>query len=111
MSEFDQILEDDAALFADADGFPGVETFALIRAGKSSVSVTGPVFRDPPAIDPQDGIARRAVRVFVSSSFTSSIDCSADSIEIAYDRGGKVERHAIKDILQQDAGGWELLIG
>lgn len=110
MSAFDDILADDAELLSDADAFPGVETFKLLRHGKAPVSVTGPVFRDPAELMARYNIAERGIVVFIASSLVDKIDSPGDAVEIAFDYGGTAERHGITQILKQDAGGWELLL-
>lgn len=111
MSAFDDILEDDAALFADADGFPGTETFTYHRHGKASVRMSGPVFRDPPEFDPSKMANVRHIRVFVAKAQIPSVDCPGDTIELAATLGGTAEKHTVKEILNQDAGGFKLLVG
>ncbi len=110
MSAFDDILEGDAALVADADAFPGVETFKYHRHGKGIKVVSGPVFRDPTTFDPVRMAPAKRLRVWVSREQIPSVDCPGDKVEIAETLGGKVETFTVKEIINQDAGGWELLL-
>ena len=111
MSAFDDILADDAALFIDADGFPGVESFTYWPKGGTPVTVSGPVTRDAIELQAKYGIAIRAIVVFVSVADVPRVNSPGDAITIAFDYGKTPERMPVKQILQQDAGGFTLLIG
>ena len=111
MSAFDDILADDAALFTDADGFPGVESFTYWPKGGTPKTVSGLVTRDALELQGKYGIAIRAIVVFVSKQDVAKVNSPGDSIEIPFDLGDTAQRHTVKQILQQDAGGFTLLIG
>jgi len=111
MSAFDDILADDEALFEDEDGFPGVEWFTYWPKGGSPVRVSGSVFRDALELQAKYGIAVRAIVVRVRKSRITRVNSPGDSIEIPFDLGDTAQRHTVKQILQQDAGGFTLLIG
>lgn len=108
MDDVDNIVWDLA--LANADQFPGVESFTYHRRGSGALTVNGPVFRDPPEFDPGRMANVQRVRVFVSKAQVPSVDCPGDVVELAETLGGPVEKHAVKEILNQDAGGWELLL-
>lgn len=111
MSAFDDILADDEALFEDVDGMPGVEEFIYWERGKTPIKVSGQVFREPAELAAKYGIVVRGIVVRVSKTKVTRINSPGDGVEIPFDIGSKAERHTVKQIVKQDAGGFELLIG
>lgn len=108
MDDADKITTDLA--FSSGDQFLGVETFTYHPRGGSPVTVTGSVFRDPTAFDPARMTNMRRLRVFISKTQIEQVDCPGDEVELAETLGRRAERYAVKEILSQDAGGWELLL-
>lgn len=111
MSAFDDILAADEALFEDVDGMPGAEEFEYWPKGGDPITVSGVVIRNALELQAKYGIAIRAIVVRVSKSSVSRINSPGDSVKIAFDIGDDAQRHTVKQILTQDAGGFTLLIG
>ena len=110
MSAFDDMLEADAAIEADTDQFPGVETFTYHRDGAGAKRVTGSVFRERTEFDPVRMAPAKRLVVRVSKSQIASVDSPGDCVEVASILGGTPQKFSVKEILSQDAGVWELLL-
>lgn len=101
----------DKLAFCNADNMLGVESFTYWPKGGTPKTVSGPVTRDALELQAKYGIAIRAIVVFVSKQDVPHVNSPGDSIEIPFDLGDTAARHTVKQILQQDAGGFTLLIG
>ena len=111
MSAFDDILAADESLFEDEDGFPGVESFTYWPKDGTPLAVTGTVIRDALELQAKYGIAIRAIVLRVAKSKVDKVNSPGDAITIAFDIGKTPDRMPVKQILQQDTGGFTLLIG
>lgn len=108
MDDVDKIVFDMA--FSSADQMSGVESFTYHQHGGNVVQVYGSVLREQTTFDPIRMAPVRRLRVWVSKEQIPFVDCPGDSVEIAETLGGQVKRFAVQEILNQDAGGWELLL-
>ena len=101
----------DKLAFCNPDNMLGVESFTYWPKGGTPKTVSGPVTRDALELQGKYGIAIRAIVVFVSVADVPSVNSPGDAVTIAFDYGKTAERMPVKQILQQDAGGFTLLIG
>lgn len=105
-----QLITDKLA-YCNADNMLGVESFTYWPKGGTPIVISGPVERNTLELQAKYGIAIRAITVWVSKQDVENVNSPGDSIEIPFDLGDTAQRHTVKQILTQDAGGFTLLIG
>ncbi len=115
MSIFDDILNADAAIFADPDLMPGGEAISYTPHLGVARTINANVERDPPTdiADTAGGGAAGLIMVFVQKHATagvSSVNVGGDSFSIAPRVGGTARVYKVVQIISQDTGGFRLLL-
>lgn len=114
MGILDDILAADAQAFADADLMVGSESVTYTPRGGTAVTFDANVSRDVPILaDSGDGYVP-SIQVFVRNHATlgvTSVNTGGDTVTIAERRGGTARTHQVREVLEQDAGGWLLRLG
>jgi hypothetical protein len=103
---WNDILAADASMFTDPLLMPGVESITYEPAEGEAVAITAQVFRDVP-VDTDLGVSFK-IRIVVSRADVPTVNTSMDRVTLAKEIGKEPIEFAVSQIVNQDAGAFEL---
>lgn len=106
MSAFDDILASDAAIFTDPTLMPGVETITYTPSEGDEKTITAQVFRAVPVMTEMG--PSKVVRIIVNRADVPVVTKNVDRVGVSLRVGETANEFVVSEIINQDAGAFEL---